>query len=483
MREEMNDLYISIIIVALLFFLSPAVDAAPSGKVLQRVSQSLVKIETGSTSASGFIWKDSSHAVTSLHVVDGQNRITANYVNADGNIVASSRAVVEKVLKESDLVLLRLQNPQNRTPLSINPSSPTVKQSLDALGFPLNIAGYSSTEVKVRFGGNQLRSILPPKVLKKIRDYPSTTIQILNLEGNLVPGLSGAPIIDNDGKVVGIVDGGLENGAIGISWGIPASHLQRLAQSTVTSLPRTAGIPELFAADLKADVGQTQIVGKIRLTKLRSRTFQQLAATADDQLGLNQLATFFSMFNPYSFRYDIYQDIESGATIVVPEGAKISNHGDFTVASMNNPRMEIRFQIIRVQNQFDAQNQSVIFEQQLTELDNYSQLVPDPVWSYLLPVTRFGVTVNRKGIYRNIFNGFMWQTDKYYFETLATNGNTLLAVAAVNNDNTPQTLQMEMLCEQGYYDYPQCPQLIRSRRIWAHMVLGVQLASFPQIQM
>ena len=101
---------------------------------------------------------------------------------------------------------------------------------------------------------------------------------------------------------------------------------------------------------------------------------------------------------------------------------------------------------------------------------------------YLLPLTRFGVTINRKGIYRNVYNGFTWQTDKYYFETLATNGNTLLAVAAVNNDNTPQTLQMEMLCGQGYND-SQCPQIIRSRQIWAQMVLGVQLASFPQIQM
>ena len=470
--------YLCSIIVALLLFISPVVDAAPSREVLQRVSRSLVKIETGTTSASGFIWSDSSYAVTSLHVVDGQNRITAHYVNANGNIIASSKAVVKKVLKESDLVLLRLEKPLSRAPLSINTSLPTVKQSLDALGFPLNIAGYSSTEVKVRFGGNQLHSILPQKVLNNIRDYPSITTQILNLEGNIVPGLSGAPIIDDDGKVIGIVDGGLENGAIGICWGIPASHLQRLSKSTVTQLPRSAGIPELFAADLKADVGQTQFVGKIRLTKLRSRTFQQLAATADDQLGLVQLANSFSSFNPYYFRYDIYQDMKSGATIVVPEGAEISSHEDFTVASMNEPRMEIKFQITRVQNLFDAHNKAVIFEQQLTELENYVKVILDPAWSYLFPLTRFGVRVNRKGFCRYVFKNFMWQTDKYYFATLASNGNTLLAIAAVNNDNTPQTLQMERLCRQR--NYPQCPQLIRSRRIWAQMVLGVQLASFPR---
>lgn len=489
MREGISELCKSITIVLVLLFLSLDAGAEPIGAVLQRVCQSIVKIETAHTSASGFIWNDSSHVVTTLHVVDTKlhvvdtnSRIIANYVNANGEIVASSLADVEKVLKESDLVLLRLRNPQNRAPLSINFSSPTVKQSLDALGFPLNINSCGSTEVKVRHGGNQLRSILPPKVLRRIRDYPSTTIQILNLEGNLVPGLSGAPIVDNVGKVVGIVDGGLENGAIGICWGIPANHLRQLAQSIVTRLPHASGIPELFAADLNADVGQTHVVGKIRLVKLRSRSFQQLAATADDQLGLTQLATFFSQYNPNSFRYDIYQDMESGATIVVPEDAEISDHGDFTVASMNDARMEIKFQIKQTRNQFDAQNQSVVFEQQLVEPDNYSLAYPDPAWSYLLPVTRFGVMINRKGIYRNVYNGVAWQTDKYYFETLATNGKTLLAVAAVNNDNTPQMLQAEMLCGQGY-NYPQCPRIMRSRQIWAQMVLGVQLASFPQIQM
>jgi hypothetical protein len=247
-------------------------------------------------------------------------------------------------------------------------------------------------------------------------------------------------------------------------------------------VPGAAEIAELFAADLQAEVGRTQVVGNFRITKLRSRTFQQLAATADDQLGLSQLALSFSMFDPYSFRYDIYQDIESGAIVVVPEGAQLSGQGNFTVASTGDPRMEMKFQITQIQNQLNVQNQSVLFEQQLTQLNKHSQVFTDPAWSYLLPMVRFGVMINRKGIYRNVFNGLAWQTDKYYFETLAFNGNTLLAVAAVNNDNTPQTIQMEMLCSQGL-NYPQCTLLIRSRQVWAQMVLGVQFASFPQIQM
>ncbi len=473
--------YLYTIVFASLFVISLSFVKAQDN-ILQQVGQSIIKIETSGSSASGFIWYDYKHAVTALHVVDGQNRITVSYVNANGYIVASSPAVVEKVLKESDLVLLRISSPQQRTPLLINPTPLVLKQSLDAVGFPLNIAGCSSTEVKVRFGGNQLRSILPPKVLNKIRDYPSITSEILNLEGNLVPGLSGAPIVDNNGRVVGVVDGGLEAGAIGICWGIPASVLHRLSQSNINQTPGSATIDELFSVDLQANVTHNQNIGNLSLIKLRSRSFQQLVSTADDQLGLTQLALLFTMFNPYSFRYDIFQDLVSGAIVVVPEGSVLYQSGNFIVADMGDPRMELKFQINRTINQKEAQNLSLLFEEQLTGIDNFSQVIVDPQWSYLLPVTSFGVMINRKGIYRNTFNNYVPQTDKYYFETLAYNGNTLLAVAAVNNDNTPQTLQMEMLCGQGY-NYQDCPQIIRSRQLWAQYVLGVQLASFPQIQL
>lgn len=475
-----------LVLVVIMLLLPPfAVLSAPSDPVLERASQSLVKIETATSAASGFIWRESSLAVTSLHVVDGHEQISATYVNADGKIVGTSPAVVEKVFQDADLVLLRLKTPLNRSPLVENPVMPKVKQSLDALGFPLNIAGYSNTEVKIRFGGNQLRSILPPKVLRKITNYPDTSLEILNLEGNLVPGLSGAPIIDDDGKVVGIVDGGLENGAIGICWGIPASHLNLLAQSSSRQLPGAAGLSELFSADLQAEVEQARTIGNVRLTKLRSRSFQQLAETADDQLGLVQLATGFMAynFNPYLFQYDIYQDMDSGATVVVPEGAELSDEAGFTMAGVGDPRMEMKFRIEPAKGMYDAQSKAVQFEQEMTEIKNNIQVVPDPSWSYLQPIQRFGVVINRKALFRNIVDGFQWRPDKYYFETLASNGMSLLAVAAVNNDNSPQMLQMESVCSQNMFFGPECRDVLESRRVWAQMVLGVQLASFPLVQM
>ena len=300
-----------------------------------------------------------------------------------------------------------------------------------------------------------------------------------------MPGLSGAPILDGSGRVVGVVDGGLESGAIGISWGIPARYLDSLAASRTRKLPGARGIEELFSADLKASVGRTRNIAGGRLVKLRTRSFEELASTADDQLGLMQLAQVFSMqsFNPMQFRYDVYQDVESGATVVLPEGATIREDGFFVTASVGDPRMSVKFQVEAVDNTYAAQQLSLLFEQQLTnpEQSQWVQVVPDPQWSYLQPMNNFGVLVNRKAIYRNIATNYGLQTDKYFFETLASNGKALLAVAAVNDDNGPAMLQLEGACVQGYPD-PRCPQVFQSRRNWAQMVLGVQFASFPQLQ-
>ena len=476
MRPALRNLALA----ALLYL--PGAAMAQSAETFRRVGESLVKIEAGNNAASGFVWSDKAHAVTSLHVVDGKASITAHYVGADGKIIASSVAIVERVLKESDLVLLRLQTPQERRPLVASPNAPAVKQSLDALGFPLNIASYSNTEVKVRFGGQQLRTILPAKVLRQITDYPSTSVEILNLEGNLVPGLSGAPIIDASGNVVGIVDGGLEEGAIGISWGIPASHLQRLARSTVTRVPGAPRLAELFAADLQADVRPAKNIGSGGWTKLRSRTFAQLAGSADDQLGLVQLATLFQAFNPYAFRYDVYQDLGSGATVVVPEGATISTQGGLSVVTTGDRRMSMKIRLKGgINSGTELQTQALAFEQQLVGGGPGVIMMPDPSWTYLQPMSAFGVTIHRKAFSRASYQGGQLLPEKYYFELLAAKGNKLLGVAAVNNDSSMATMNLEALCGQGVFN-ARCPALVRSRAVWAQMVLGVQFSTFPRGQ-
>ncbi len=453
---------------------------AQPANVLAAASASVLKIDAGTHTASGFLWPDAQHVVTALHVVDNAQGVVGHLVDAQGKIEASHALRVERVLKSADLVLLRLPAPLARPALALNITLPAVKQVMDALGFPLNIPGASATEVKRRFGGDRLTSILPPKVLATLTDYPSATLEILNLEGNLVPGLSGAPLLDSSGRVVGVANGGLEEGAVGICWGIPAKYLEQLAQSSDTRLPRAAAIKQLFAADLQANVKTLAPLNGVTLTRLRSRTFAQLSASADDALGLRQLAMLFQVFQPENFKYDIYQDLQLGATLAVPEGSKLRSQGDFiTVQGPGWPRMSMVVQIRSSANNAEAQRQSEMFEQAVTQLGTPGAFVTlDPAWSYLRPMQKGALVVNRKGAYRaRMKDGFL-QREAYFFGTVATNGRAFLGVSAVNIDDSAPTGMLEAQCMQGL-GHPRCATLVDERRAWAQMVLAAQFSTFP----
>jgi hypothetical protein len=453
---------------------------AQAANSLAAASASVLKIDAGTHTASGFLWPDAQHVVTALHVVDNAGKITGHLVDARGRIEASHALQVARVLKSADLVLLRLPAPLARPALALNTQLPAVKEVLDALGFPLNIAGASATEVRRRFGGDSLNSILPPKVLASLTDYPSTSLEILNLEGNLVPGLSGAPLLDRAGRVVGIANGGLEQGAVGISWGIPAKHLADLQRSNDSRLPGVAAIKQLFSADLQANVKTLPKLGGVTLTRLRSRSFEQLAASADDALGLSQLATIFQVFDPLSFRYDIYQDLELGAALAVPEGAELRSQGGLIIVQGPGwPRMSMALQIRASADIHEAQAQSEAFEQAVTqEGAPGTMVVPDPAWTYLAPLQRGNLLVNRKAATRaRLRNGF-WQAEAYFFGTVATNGRAFLGVAAINKDNSDATNSLEMQCSHGY-SHPRCPGLIAQLRAWAQLVLAAQFSTFP----
>lgn len=454
---------------------------AQSQSRLTAALSSVLKVDAGNHTASGFLWPDPQHMVTALHVVDNTPNFVGHLVNKSGQIEQSLKLTVERVLRNADLVLLRLESPVQRPVLKLSTKSMQVKQSMDAIGFPLNIAGASSTEVKLRAGGDTLSAILPPKVLGTITDYPSRSLEILNLEGNLVPGLSGGAIVDEAGDVVGIADGGIEEGAVGICWGIPAKNLARLAQSSDTKLPRIAASKALFRADLDASVETLPTLGNVSLTRLRSRTFEQLASTADDGLGLTQLVSQFAYFNPPSFVYDVYQDLSSGATVVVPKGSQLRYERGFIVAAGPGfPRMSLRIQIRDISNQNDAQYKSAEFERDMASpLGPDQGMLLDQAWSYLGPVQRNDFTIRRKAFTRVRASPTGPIPERYYFETLAFNRKVFLGVVAINTDQSYESSMRKMQCAQGYAQGPDCNKLISDRRAWAQLVLGVQFSSFP----
>src|SRR5258708_26691415 len=143
-----------------------------------------------------------------------------------------------------------------------------------------------TTSLRLRFGGSMLREILPKEVADELgnRKSASLDLQIANVEGHLVPGLSGAPIVDSTGRLVAIADGGLERGAIASSWGIPVAYLSdgsSWRDLTKNEHQRYLSSAHLFASDT-ADEGPREVsCGGVTLTKTKTKSFNQIAATAD----------------------------------------------------------------------------------------------------------------------------------------------------------------------------------------------------------
>ena len=123
-----------------------------------------------------------------------------------------------KVDAEMDLALLQIQNPGTLKALQLGDAS-TLYDTMDltAFGYPFGMA-LATTE----------------------KDYPSISVstghltslrkkagelEVIQLDAVLNPGNSGGPVLDANGRVVGVVQAGLPGA--GINFAIPVSRLQK----------------------------------------------------------------------------------------------------------------------------------------------------------------------------------------------------------------------------------------------------------------
>ena len=169
----------------------------------------------------GFRIQGKKGLITALHGVVGQESISAR--NNSGGYF--SDLIIEQVDIEHDLALLTSKKLKNNRGLKVSRLQPSKQDKVSTIGYPLGISEQlTSTQLNLR---------TPP--LKKLitlllkRDYkimmarksPDIKEEVLSIEGELLPGHSGAPIFNANDEVIGIGNGGLKKGSVGISWAIP----------------------------------------------------------------------------------------------------------------------------------------------------------------------------------------------------------------------------------------------------------------------
>lgn len=445
-----------------------------SASVYDEVKPGIVQISCNGRMGTGFLWSSPDTAVTALHVVSGCGTVTVYFEKEK----VQRTAKLARVLRRADLALLQIATPPPGRVLTVEPNAPSLTEPLSVLGYPLQIPSMTNTPLRLRYGGSVLKDIVPESVRGELASAgsPSLELEIDFIEGHLLPGNSGAPIFNQQRRIVAIADGGLDNGAAAVSWGIPAKFLAQLASSN-ESTSTQGGQPQhaLFAAESEVKNRGEMTCSGLTLTKLRTATFTQLSKSVDSPVGLVQLVQFFQI-DPSSFTFDVYQHLPSGATFVVPEGAQLKEdaNGD-CVAQASTGHIEMHLQLGVMGSPTEAQSRAQRFE--LAWGGNPQGWIADPQWSNWVPVYRFdGLVVQRKA-YSHVSNVYPNFLDQYGFEAVALRKNTFIGLST-KYGWTPQIQQAVAACRMSPAA-PQCSDVMRFMMNWVRSVLAVQLTTFP----
>jgi len=375
--SRLSYFLLSLVCLSYYVFSVSLVSAEFSPEILsQSTVRILIKTKRGVVgAATGFLWQSNTQIVTSLHVLspDPSSKIIVEFGKK------KRRAKVKAVLPGADLVLLEISKPiDGWVPLvNFEGVKPAYKDEVSALGFNQGSIGMSTRELRKGYvQPEMLQVLLPPAALKKISKSKILDVKlpIYYLDGSLLPGYSGSPIVNELGKLIGIGDGGLENGASSVSWVIPASNLVALVNSQITELPsslessntifsadrletsksskrvelyrkkwniaeilRALWVPEA-QADKVFDYDIPKFVQinyqQFQFVKVKSRSYEQLLNTSGSATDMNKVFDLFNeLFYGYQvdygrFEFDIYEDGRYSLNIAVPLGVNLEVDND-----------------------------------------------------------------------------------------------------------------------------------------------------------
>ncbi len=358
--------------ISLILILALAGQFAMAQKFNPDVSEkSLVRVEitqgTKGYACSGFLWKRNDWVVTSLHAM----KQGATYKVVYGNKYYRNATPV-KVYKDADLVLLKTDADQKplsiqTTPImSANTEPVSFGDKVYAQGYHGGATGHRTTPLEKNDANPEtLQSLVVKKEeLNTLINlgFPKIDMQVIYLSGSLLPGYSGSPIYNLKGELIGIGNGGLENGTNNVSWAIPAKYLADLENSQSAELPQNLEkISLLMSSQVEVDLSsssgadedmQQKMVeqyavyygGTLEFIQTKNRSIDQMYQTSYDPENLDKFAEELEengLQIDYDFiRYDIFEDLDFGVTIAVPEGSSLvynPDNGVFTANLTNYP--------------------------------------------------------------------------------------------------------------------------------------------------
>jgi hypothetical protein len=173
----------------------------------------------------GFRLSGMNGIVTALHGVVGCSHRTARRPDTGEVHLNLEIALVDF---ERDIAVLRGPSLHGSGGITPHPTSIPDQLTVHVIGHPSAMPGTWRMPLQVEsFAFVPLSQALPPNLYQAVqaRRSPAVWVPVLRLNGDLQPGHSGAPVVDAEGRVLGIGSGGLGDGTLGIGWAIPLREI------------------------------------------------------------------------------------------------------------------------------------------------------------------------------------------------------------------------------------------------------------------
>jgi S1-C subfamily serine protease len=199
---------------------------------------------------SGFVLDKAGHIVTNYHVIEGADQIEVSFSNQD-----TLRATLVGSDPSTDIAVLRVEtSSRSLTPLVLgNSGSVRVGDPVVAIGNPFGLARTATAGI---VSAVQERTITAPN------GYPID--HVIQTDAPINSGNSGGPLIDSEGRVIGVnsqietANGG--GGNVGIGFAVPSNTVK----SVVAQLIEDGRVDRAFLGVTLQDVS-SDVAGVLRL--------------------------------------------------------------------------------------------------------------------------------------------------------------------------------------------------------------------------
>ena len=202
--------------------------------IIKKVSPSVVSIITYTpdgkplAQGSGFFINQQGDVITNRHVLEGAGR--AEIKTASGNLFPLEAILAED--EEGDLIKFSVKIPaQEVIPLSLSKSIPEVGEKVIVIGSHLG-----------------LEKTVSDGIVSAVRDIPAFG-KILQITAPISPGLSGSPVVNMKGEVLGVATYQSVEGQ-NLNFALPGERINKLITSKAMTVAewnaklQTEGIPE-----------------------------------------------------------------------------------------------------------------------------------------------------------------------------------------------------------------------------------------------